>query len=133
VERWRVLSYEVAGESYLTLLTTMAWACLVALAVLEEPLVGDRNFWTTRPHRWPALLGAKLLFAALLIHLPSFLAGMFALAGRGFSPAACFGPLLWKQILFVGAITLPAIALASLVRSFTHFIIAGLCRRHRRS
>jgi hypothetical protein len=123
VERWRVLSYEVLGESYLTLLTTMAWACLVALAVLEEPLVGDRNFWTTRPHRWPALLGAKLLFAAFLIHLPSFLAGMFALAGRGFSPVACFGPLLWKQVLFFAAITLPFIALASLVRSFTHFII----------
>ena len=48
---------------------------------------------------------------------------MFALAGGGFPPAASFGPLLWKQILFVGAITLPAIALASLVRSFTHFII----------
>jgi hypothetical protein len=101
----------------------MAWACLVALAVLEEPLVGDRNFWTTRPHRWPSLLGAKLVFAVLAIHLPSFLAEMFVLVGSGFSPAACFGPLLWKQILLFGAVTLPSIALASLVRNFTHFVI----------
>jgi hypothetical protein len=122
-ERWRALSEEIAGEGYLTLLTTMAWAFLVALAVLEEPLAGDCNFWTTRPHRWPSLLGAKLLFAALVIHLPSLLADMLVLAGIGFPPSASFGHLLWKQILFAGAVTLPSIALASLVRSFTHFVM----------
>jgi hypothetical protein len=122
-DRGRALSDEIFGEGYLTLLTTMAWACLLALAVLEEPLAGDGNFWTTRPHRWPSLLGAKVLFAALALHLPSFLADMLVLAGRGFSPAASFGPLLWKQILLFGAVTLPSMAFASLVRNFTHFVI----------
>ena len=81
-EWWRALSDTVPGETNLTLLATLAWSCLAALAVLEEPLVGDRNFWTTRPHRWPSLLGAKLLFAALIIHLPSFLVEMSALVAR---------------------------------------------------
>ncbi len=67
---------------------------------------------------------AKLVFAVLAIHLPSLLADLFVLAARGFSPSAHLGGLLWKQMLFFGTVTLPAIALASLVRNFTNFIIA---------
>ena len=51
-------------------------------------------------------------------------ADLYVLAARGFSPAAALGPILWKQLLFFGAVTLPSIALASLVRNFTHFVIA---------
>jgi hypothetical protein len=102
----------------------MAWAMLAALAVLEEPLVGERNFWTTRPHPWPALLASKLVFVLVTIHLPLLLADLYVLAARGFSPANALGPILWKQLLFFGAVTLPSIALASLLRNFTHFVIA---------
>src|SRR5262249_3401986 len=111
-------------EGWLTLLLSLAWACVVALAVLEEPLVGDRNFWTTRPYHWPSLLGAKLLFALTAIHLPLLAADVFVLSARGFAPAAYLGYLLWKQLLLFGALTLPAIALATLVRSFTQFVLA---------
>jgi hypothetical protein len=76
-------------------------------------------------HRWPSLLAAKLLFVALAIHLPSFLADVYILGSRGFSPAAYLPDLLWKQLLFFAAITLPSLAIASLVRSFTHFVIAA--------
>ena len=62
------------AEGWLTLLLLAAWGFLLALLVLEEPLVGDRQFWITRPYRWPALLAAKLVFAALFIHFPSLLA-----------------------------------------------------------
>ena len=123
-DRWRADWIPSPMEGWMNLLLTMAWVCLAALAVLEEPLVGDRNFWTTRPHRWPALLAAKLVFVVLAIHLPSLLADLFVLTARGFSPAAYSGDLLLKQVLFFGAVTLPSIALASLVRNFTHFIIA---------
>jgi hypothetical protein len=122
-DRMRAYSQEIYGEGYLTLLTAMAWACLVGLVTLEEPLTGDRNFWTTRPHRWGSLLGSKLLFAALAIHLPSFLMEMVALATVGFPPAESVAPLLRQQALFFGVLTLPAMALASLVRNFTHFVL----------
>ncbi|MDR3703021.1 MAG: hypothetical protein P4L56_25470 [Candidatus Sulfopaludibacter sp.] len=124
-DRWRGDWMPSPLEGWMTMLLTMAWACLAALAALEEPLVGDRNFWTTRPHRWPALLAAKLLFVVIAIHLPSFLADVYILASRGFSPAAYLPDLLWKQLLFFAAITLPSLAIASLVRSFTHFVIAA--------
>ncbi len=111
-------------EGWLNLLLPLAWACLAALAVLEEPLVGDRNFWTTRPHRWTALLGAKLAFVALAIHVPALAADVYVLAARGFPPVPYAGGLLWKQLLLFGAVTLPALALATLVRNFAHFVIA---------
>ncbi len=124
-DRWRGDWMPSPLEGWMTMLLTMAWACLAALAALEEPLVGDRNFWTTRPHRWTSLLGAKLLFVALAIHLPSFLADVYILGSRGFSPTAYLPDLLWKQLLFFAAIVLPSLAAASLVRSFTHFVIAA--------
>jgi hypothetical protein len=123
-DRWRADWMASPMEGWMTLLLSMAWACVAALVVQEEPLVGDRHFWTTRPHRWPALLAAKLLFVLLAIHAPMFLADLYILAARGFSPAPYLGELLVKQLLFFGALTLPAMALASVVRNFTHFVIA---------
>ena len=124
-DRWRGDWIPSALEGWMTMLLTMAWACLTTLAIQEEPPVGDRNFWTTRPHRWPSLLAAKFVFVALAIHLPAFLADVYILASRGFSPFAYLPDLFWKQILLFGAITLPSVALASLVRSFTHFVIVA--------
>jgi len=123
-DRWRADWLASSMEGWMNLLLTMAWVMLAALAVLEEPLVGDGHFWTTRPYRWPELLMAKLAFVVLAIHFPSLLADVFVLAARGFWPADYLGLLFWKQILFFAAVTLPSIALACLVRNFTHFVIA---------
>ncbi|MBI5282012.1 MAG: hypothetical protein HY858_10045 [Candidatus Solibacter usitatus] len=123
-DRWRADWMPSPMEGWTNLLLCGAWACLAALAVLEEPLVGDRHFWLTRPHRWPALLTAKLLFVALAIHLPSFFADIFVLAARGLPPASHLGDLLSKQVLFFGWMVLPAMAVAALVRNFAQFVIA---------
>ena len=122
-DRWRSDVTISPMESWLNMAVTMAWICLTALVVLQENLVGDRDFWMTRPHRWPELLTAKLIFLALAIHGPSFLADVCVLSARGFSPVASLGDPITKQILFFGCITLPAIALASLVGNFTQFIV----------
>jgi hypothetical protein len=124
-DRWRADSAASPMEGWMNALLTFAWACLAALAVLEEPLVGIRNFWTTRPYRWPFLLSAKFAFVALTIHLPLFLSDAFVLSTHGFSPAAHLGDLIGKQLLFLAALTLPSIAVASLVRSFTQFVIVA--------
>jgi hypothetical protein len=123
-DRWRADWMPSPMEGWMNLLLCGAWACLAALAVLEEPLVGDRHFWLTRPHRWPPLLAAKLIFVILAIHLPSFLADISVLAARGFPPASHLGDLLLKQFLFFGWMVLPAMAVAALVRNFTQFVIA---------
>ena len=125
MDRWRADWMVSSTESWLTILLTLAWSCLAALAVLEEPLVGDRHFWTTRPHRWLPLLSAKIVFVLLTIHLPLLLENGYVLLARGFNPAADLGNLLAKQALIFGAVTLPAIAVATVVRTFTHFVTAA--------
>ena len=122
-DRWR--SEPVAGpvESSLNLILPLAWACLVGLAVLEEPLTGDRHFWLTRPHRWTTLLAAKVVFALVFVHLPALLADLYVLIARGFSPFECLPQLLEKQAMLAAAVTLPGIALATLVGGFTPFVM----------
>jgi hypothetical protein len=121
-DRWRGDSVIGTTEGWLNLLMPLAWACLLAFAVLEEPLAGDRHLWLTRPHRWQILLSAKLLFALVFVHLPSFLAALYIVTARGFSLAESLPHLLAGQVTLAAAITLPAIALAALVGTFTQFM-----------
>ena len=122
-DRWRVNSMFGSTEGWLNLVVPLAWACLIALAVLEEPLAGDRHFWLTRPHRRSALLAAKLAFALLFVHLPVLIADAYIVAAHGFSPFEYLPELFWKQFAFAAFVTLPALALAALVPSFTHFML----------
>jgi hypothetical protein len=122
-DRWRADSIVGSTEGWLNLLVPLAWACLLALAVLEEPLTGDRHFWLTRPHRWAGLLSSKLLFALLFVHLPSLLADCYVLIAHGFSIFECLPRLLGKQAMLAAAVTLPAIALAALVGGFAQFVM----------
>jgi hypothetical protein len=122
-DRWRSDRMVGQAEGYLNMLAPLAWACLLALAVEQEPIAGDRQFWITRPYRRRDLLTAKLLFAALFVHLPILLADVWILKARGFPPLTYAGELLSKQIVLSCALTLPAMALASLVRSFAHFVL----------
>jgi hypothetical protein len=121
-DRWRSDVVLGSTEGWLNLLAPLAWACLIGLVVEQEPMVGDRQFWTTRPYRRSVLLAAKLLFVVMFVHVPFLLADVYILAMRGFSPLAYLPQLTWDQLLLVAALTLPAFALATLVRkSHTSF------------
>ena len=126
-DRWRSDYLPGPIEGWLNVIVPFAWACLLGLVVEQDPLVGDRQFWITRPHRRAWLLGGKLLFALVFVHGASFLADVYILAARGFSPLAFLPQLLGKQVLLAGALTLPALALAALFRNFTQFMLAALC------
>ncbi|HEX3746368.1 MAG TPA: hypothetical protein VHW09_20665 [Bryobacteraceae bacterium] len=105
-------------------LLMITWATLLVLAVHEDPLVGDRQFWITRPGRWRVLLGAKLLFAVAVVHVPLLVADIVVLAARGFRPWEWVARLLTEQLLAAAVVTLPAIALAAVLRNFAHLALA---------
>jgi hypothetical protein len=107
-------------------LLMVTWAVLLALAVHEDPLVGDRQFWLTRPARWRVLLGSKLLFALAVVHVPSFVADIVVLAARGFRPWEWLASILTKQLMLAAALTLPIIALSAVLRSFAHLVLAAI-------
>jgi hypothetical protein len=48
------------------------------------------------------------------------------LAARGFRPSAYLPALFWKQFLLIVALTLPAVALAALVRNVAQFMLAAI-------
>lgn len=110
-------------EGLLNTMIPLVWACLIAQAVLGEPLVGDREFWMTRPYRWPRLLAAKVLFAALCVHAPSLLTDAAILSTRGYNPLKALPQLLAKQLLLAEGLTLPAMTLAALVSNLPQFVI----------
>jgi len=49
---------------------TLMLVVIIPLLVQEEPLVGTTAFWYTRPLKRSSIMGAKALFAVLLILLP---------------------------------------------------------------
>lgn len=95
---------------------------LVASLIHEDPVMGSRMFWLTRPISGARLLGAKLLAVALmfgvlplLIWLPWWLA-----CGYGWHDvaAAAYETLVWKTMVVV-----PALLLAILTDHFSRYLV----------
>src|SRR5258708_1970566 len=80
-------------------LLPVAWAFLIVRVVQGEALVGDRQFWITRPYEWQKLLAAKVFFVVLTINLPLLIVDSVLLAKAGFPPAHYVVGLLWMQLL----------------------------------
>lgn len=99
--------------------------CLIALAVFEERLVGERQYWLTRPMSWKALLLEKLLFGIVTLGIPSLLGQAVALAVNGYSPLTYVPGLLWNQVLLFPCLV-AVVAVATVLSNFTTFILTGI-------
>jgi ABC-type transport system involved in multi-copper enzyme maturation permease subunit len=64
-----LISYQFLSGLVVVLLP-IAWAFLIVRVIQGEALVGDRQFWITRPYEWKKLLAAKVLFVAFTINVP---------------------------------------------------------------
>jgi len=92
-------------------LLTLSWAFLMVRLVQGESLVGDRQFWITRPYEWHKLLLAKLLSIFVFIHVP-LLIGQIVLLKMGHFPLV---PSLWGltqlHLMFFMIFVLAALAI----------------------
>jgi hypothetical protein len=66
-----------------------------------ESLVGDRQFWVTRPYDWKKLVVDKALFVLTFINLPLFVLDVFLLAKSGFRPSSHVPGPFWLQLLLI--------------------------------
>ncbi len=107
-----------------TFFLVVGWFYFIAHAILEDRLVGDRQFWLTRPYSRRSLLAAKCLLIAAFINLPVLLADVAIIAVQGLSPAAAWSNLLWRQAALTGIFLLPAAALAAVVGNLAQFAMA---------
>jgi hypothetical protein len=101
------------------LLLPFAWTFLVALVVLQDPLVGENSFWLTRPYSWPSLLAAKILFALVFLSLPLFLSDCAVLQELGIPFDLTH--LLLRQLPLLALLAAPALALSSISRNVSQF------------
>lgn len=123
---WRVLATWGDSQSrmnlpgffsgLLTALGPISWCLLVSRVIHDESLVGDRQFWITRPYGWKKLLAAKALFVGIFVNLPLFICNVIFLKNAGFSPIQHLLGLLWIQVLILIFLVLP-VASVSVVTS----------------
>ena len=113
---------------YMPLFLSLAWAFLLIRIVQSESLVGDRQFWLTRPYTWRTLLAEKLLAALLLVHLPLFLAQLLLLKLAFYPVLDSVSGLLQIQLMLFALLTLPAFVVGSLTRTIgqASLVVLGL-------
>ncbi len=104
-------------------LVPISWCLLVVRAVQDESLVGDRQFWVTRPYEWRKLLAAKGLFVLLFVNAPLFIANVIFLRNSGFSPTRCLVGLLWIQLSIAIVLILSAASVSAVTSTFVQVIL----------
>lgn len=104
-------------------LVPIAWCFLIVRSVQDESLVGDRQFWVTRPYDWKSLLAAKALLALSFINVPLFIADVILLDKAGFSPARYLPGLLWMQLLMFVFLILPAAAISAITSTVVQVLL----------
>ncbi|MBV9081516.1 MAG: hypothetical protein JOZ62_02475 [Acidobacteriaceae bacterium] len=125
--RTHATSTESPETLVLTILPLYAWF-LIAMAIQDEALPGDTQFWITRPYRRSTLLLAKVLFVVVFVNLPLLLSDVAILCANGFWTWSEVPDLLLRQLVVSLWLVLPAFAIASVTRGLAQFAtVSVLC------
>ena len=116
----------VLVAALLKLLMPISWLVVISRLVHDEPLVGDRQFWTSRPYHWAKLLAAKLLYVVVFLYLPFFLMQVYLLKHAGLYPTTVLMPLLHNLLLLTVAIVVPLMAIAAVTSTFARLLLSVL-------
>ena len=108
------------------ILMPLSWWLLIERIVHAETLIGDKQFWITRPIDWKSLLSAKLLFLLIFLYLPFAIAQCIELNRAGFPILPALPGLLFLLILVTGILVVPLFTLAVLTRNFTRSLLTLL-------
>ncbi|HEY0758486.1 MAG TPA: hypothetical protein VGD59_04435 [Acidisarcina sp.] len=104
-------------------LLPLMWLVMITRLVQDESLVGDKQFWITRPYRWPELLAAKLLFVVVFLFLPFLLVQAYLLHHAGFDLRTAQRDLLLNNLYIAALFFLPFLVLAAISSSFAKVVL----------
>jgi len=110
----------------LGLLMPVSWWVLIARVIHEERLVGNTQFWITRPYEWKRLLSSKVLFLQAFLILPLFLAQSLILSEGGFHPLSFVHGLLYSLLLLSAFLVIPLAAFAVITSTFARMTLTML-------
>src|SRR5260370_13493336 len=117
----------VAGLlNILPALLVLSWAFLIARLVQGELLVGDRQFWITRPYDWYKLLASKLLSILVFIHLPLLIGQIELLRMGNFPLVSSLWGLVQIHFMFFLVFELATLALAAVTSGIGQAALALL-------
>ena len=119
------IGFSVSSQ-ILSLLVPVSFIFLILRAVHTECLVGDRQFWVTRPYDWRKLLAAKLFLVFTFVNLPLFVLQVFLLWRAGFWPPRYVWGLLQFQLIWIVFILLPVGTLAVVTAGIGQFVLGVL-------
>jgi hypothetical protein len=116
--------YFIQQKQALPILFFLLWFFITVRVVQGESLVGDREFWTTRPYRWWQLMAAKACFLVVCLNLPLIAMQIYLLNAAGLPLRAALIPgLIWLQLAFALLFTLSAAALAAVTESLVQWVL----------
>jgi hypothetical protein len=109
-----------------TVLVPVSWWLLIARVVHAEALVGDRQFWVTRPYEWKKLLCAKALFLVVFLYVSLLIGQCLLLFRAGFPPLSFVPGLLFNLLLITAVIVLPLLAITTVTATFARVTVTLL-------
>lgn len=114
--------FVVTGE-YIAPVLVIFWLFIVIRVVQGESLVGDRQWWTTKPYVWWQLLLAKLLFVLVFICVPLFHVQLFLLNYFKFPVLRNLLPLFSMQLSLLLILICFCVLLASLTKNLVQILL----------
>lgn len=115
---------QLVGQ-FIAPLLVLSWWVLLIRAIQDERLVGDRQFWVTRPYHWPELLASKILFTLIVVNLPLLIAQLLMLRLAGFAAFPYLGELLSMHLDLITALLLPVAVIGAVTSTLIKVIIFG--------
>src|SRR5215469_9964199 len=99
------------------------WFFLILRIVQGETLVGDRQWWVTKPYVWWKLFLSKCLFVFAVISIPLFFVQLYLLFVNGFPVFPNLWNIMRMQVGLAAALFLSAFLLAALTRNLAQSIL----------
>src|SRR5271156_2755211 len=115
VSRWLFVGTGVA--------LCFCWWFLIVRLVQGESLVGDRQFWLTRPYQRRWLLAAKALFIIAFVNFPVLIFDIVLLKRTGFSLGHHAPGLLQGQFFLTGFLLLPIVTISVVTETLAQFLL----------
>jgi hypothetical protein len=105
-------------QSTVTPVLILFWIFMVFRVLQTETLVGDRQWWVTKPYDWWKLLAAKLLFVLVVILIPVFFVHVYILHGANFPIIRNLEESLVSELALCLVVIVPVFALGALSSGF---------------
>jgi len=111
--------YEVAPLVAIALV----WAFMIVRLIQSEALVGDRQFWITRPYIWYQLLASKAFFVCVCVAVPLVISQLTLLILANVNITNNISGIMSGVAGAMLVIALPAIALATITPTLARWIM----------